>query len=159
MEVAPTAEAEADELVAVVVGCAQLVFRRLGAGRTRLVYVRALVEELTRRRIPFQIGVKLPLFQHGVRLDGHQRVELCVSGRVIVDAIAVERIRLAHCISLRRRLWSTEALVGVVVNFASARLVLGRVVVRHAGAFCLSGRTSKIARQSPRVGRLRNPPC
>jgi GxxExxY protein len=154
-----TADTEADELVAKVVGCAQLVLRRLGAGRSRVVYVRALVDEFAQRRIPFQVGVKLPLFQHGVRLDAHQLVELSVHGCVIVDVTAADRIRVAHCAALRRRLWLTGALVGVVIDFPSARLVLGRVVVRHAGAFCLSGRTPNNARQSPRAGRLRNPPC
>ena len=139
MKPASTPDAEAEQLAAVVVGCAQLVLRRLGPRRTRRAYVNALADEFARRRIPFQLTVKLPLFHHGVRLDAHHLVELCVFGSVMVDVLAVDRIRVAHCTALRRRLSATGTRIGVVANFASARLVLGRVVVRHAGAFCLSG--------------------
>jgi hypothetical protein len=75
-----------------------------------------------------------------------------------VDIVACDRIRAEHCKDLLRRLHSTGTAIGVVANFASARLVLGRVVVRHIGAFCLSDRTVKIARQT-RVGCRPNPPC
>jgi GxxExxY protein len=146
-----------ERLVAVVVGCSQLVLRRLGAARTRIAYLHALVDELARRRIPFQLGAKLPLYRHGVRLDAHERIELHVFGRVIVDVVTCDQIRAEHCTDLRRRLQSTGTTIGMVENFASARLVLGRVVVRHIGAFCLSDRTVKIARQT-RVGCRPNPP-
>lgn len=150
---------EAEKRTAVVVGCAQLVLRRFGPCRTRVAYLHALIDELARRRIPFQKGVRLPLYHRGVRLDAHHLVELRVLGCVMVDVVTVERIRLAHCVSLRRRLLSTGTTVGVVVNFASARLVLRRVVVRHAGAFCLSDPASKDRTASPGEGRRPNPPC
>jgi GxxExxY protein len=145
VKAASAADEEQERLAAVAVGCAQLVLRRLGPARTRPAYVRALIDELTRRRLPFQVGAKLPLFRHGIRLDAHELVELCVFGRVIVDVVTCDRICFEHCTDLRRRLQSTGTAIGVVVNLASARLVLGRVVVRRVGAFCLSGRTANIA--------------
>jgi GxxExxY protein len=154
----PPAADDAEDHVAVVVGCGQLVLRRLGPARPRPAYVRALVDELTGRRFPFQVGAKLPLFRHGVRLDAHELIELCVFGRVIVDVVACDQIRAEHCMDLRRRLHSTGSVIGVIVNFASARLVLGRVVVRRVGAFCLSGRTVNIEWQT-REGCRVNPPC
>jgi GxxExxY protein len=149
---------EDERLVAIVAGCSQLVLRRLGPGRARLAYARALIGEFTRRRIPFQAGAKLPLFRHGVRLDAHAIIELCVWGRVIVDIVTCDHIRAEHCIDLRRRLHFTGTSLGVVASFGSARLMLGRVVVRRVGAFCLNGRTVKIARQRGAVCRL-EPPC
>ena len=153
-----TVDVELENQVAVVIGCAQLVLRRLGPSCTRRAYVRAVVDEFARRRIPFQVAAKLPLFQNGVRLDAHQVIELCVFGRVVVDVVTVDRIRAEHCTALHRRLHTTGADIGVVANFASARVLLGRVVVRHIGAFCLSDRTVKIARQT-RVGLSPEPPC
>jgi len=156
-EVKAPPAAEEEKLVAFIVCCSQLVLRRLGPDRTRRAYVRALVGEFTRRRIPFQVGAKLPLFRHGVRLDAHAIVELCIFGRVILDVVTCDRIRAEHYADLRLRLHSTGTPIGVVANFATARLLLGRVVVRHIDAFCLNDRTVKSAWQTPHGAVARTP--
>ncbi|HEX4339477.1 MAG TPA: GxxExxY protein [Polyangiaceae bacterium] len=154
-------DVEQERVAKLVVGCSQLALRRLGPGRTRAAYVDALVDELVRRRVPFQRDVKIPVVHRGIRLDAGHLIELCVLGTVMVDVLTVGSVQVLHCIALRRRLLVTGVPLGLVTTFGSARLVLSRVIVRHAGAFCLSEQTSKNAdaEQSPSRGSPAEPPC
>ena len=150
-------EVEAERLASIVVGCGQLVLRRLGRGLTRSTYLRALVEELVRRRVPFQKDVRLPLVHRGVRQEGRHLIELCVFGCVLVDVVTVRDVGELHYVALRRRLRLTGIPVGLITSFGSARLVLSRVVVRQAGAFCLSPPTSKPPGNLPSAAGRLNP--
>ena len=138
--------AESERLTSVTFACCDAVHRDLGPGLPRATYRDALCRELCRRRIPFQTGTKLPVFYRGIRLDACHVIDLCVFGRVMVDVLAVEKIRPAHCTALQAQLRLTGVRTGIVTNYRSARLLLSTIVVREAGAFCLSARTVQAAR-------------
>lgn len=135
-------DAETERVISVTFACCEAVHREIGPGFLRTTYQQALCRELCRRRIPFQAGVRLPVFYRGIRLDACHVIELCVFGRLMVDVLAAEKIRPAHCTALQSRLRVTGVRAGLVTNYRSARLVLSTLLVREAGAFCLSARTA-----------------
>ena len=152
-------DSEAERLLSITFACCEVVHEELGPGLLASRYRQALCNELCRRRIPFQIGAKLPVFSRGVRLDACHRIDLCVAGRLLVDVLAVEKLRPAHYAALQAQLRLTGVGAGIVTNYRSARLVLSTIVVREAGAFCLSDRTARAARLEPGVARWPQPPC
>jgi GxxExxY protein len=140
-------DAESERLISATFACCDAVHRELGPGLLGATYQQALCRELSRRSIPFQTAVKFPVFSRGIRLDACHVIDLCVFGRVIVDVLAVEKLRPAHCTSLQARLRLTGVRAGLVTNYRSARLLLSTLLVREAGAFCLSTRTARAARR------------
>jgi hypothetical protein len=67
-----------------------------------------------------------------VRLDAAYRVELCVSGAVAVDVRVVDALLPVPRAELKSKLRASGLTAGVLVNFRTARLGDGLVVIRRA---------------------------
>ena len=152
-------DSDSERRLSVTFACCEAVHQELGPELLAATYRQALCAELCRRRIPFQNSVKLPVFCRGVRLDACHVIDLCVFGGLLVDVLTVDKIRPAHCAALQAQLRLTGVGAGIVTNYRSARLVLSTIVVREAGAFCLSARTSRAARREPGAARWPQPAC
>jgi GxxExxY protein len=82
---------ELDELVRRVIGCCLDVHSALGPGLSELVYVGACCVELETRGVPYEREKALPVVYRGHTLC-HQRVDILVDRRVVVEAKSVERV-------------------------------------------------------------------
>src|ERR1700682_1711448 len=76
---------EFDELSRQVIGCAIEVHRNLGPGLLESTYRQCLACELSHAEIAFQMEVPLPVRYKGTLLDCGYRIDLLVSGDLIVE--------------------------------------------------------------------------
>src|SRR5947209_17520107 len=98
---------EFDELSRNVIGCAIEVHRNLGPGLLESTYRQCLACELSHAAIPFQMEVPLHVRYKDVLLDCGYRIDLLISGDVIVEIEGVEALLPMHqgqiLTSMRRR--------------------------------------------------------
>ena len=87
---------EFDELSRNVIGCAIEVHRNLGPGLLESTYQQCLACELSHTRIPFQMELPLPVRYKDLLLDCGYRIDLLVSGDLIVEIKSVETLLPIH---------------------------------------------------------------
>src|SRR5436189_6217657 len=87
---------EFDELSRNVIGCAIEVHRALGPGLLESTYRQCLACELSQAAIPFQMELPLPVRYKDVLLDCGYRIDLLVSGDLIVEIKSVETLLPIH---------------------------------------------------------------
>lgn len=75
---------EFDELSRKVIGCAIEVHRNLGPGLLESTYRQCLACELSHAGIPFQMEVPLPVRYKEILLDCGYRIDLLVSGDLVL---------------------------------------------------------------------------
>jgi GxxExxY protein len=83
---------EFDELSRKVIGCAIEVHRNLGPGLLESTYRQCLACELSHTGIPFQMEVPLPVRYREILLDCGYRIDLLVSGGLIVEIKCAETL-------------------------------------------------------------------
>src|SRR5205085_8559252 len=83
---------EFDQLSRTVIGCAIEVHRQLGPGLLESTYRQCLACELSHAAIPFQMEMPLPVRYKDVLLDCGYRIDLIVSGDLIVEIKSVETL-------------------------------------------------------------------
>jgi len=76
---------EFDRLSRTVIGCAIEVHQQLGPGLLESTYRQCLACELSHAAIPFQMEMPLPVRYKDVLLDCGYRIDLIVSGDLIVE--------------------------------------------------------------------------
>lgn len=99
-----------------VVGAALEVHRVLGPGFSESIYEGALAEELTRRSIPFERQVPLPVRYKDVRV-GEGRADLLVGGTLVVELKAVEQLVPVHVAQVISYLKAAGCRLGLLINF------------------------------------------
>jgi GxxExxY protein len=115
-----------------IIGAAIEVHRALGPGLLESAYEACLVRELTDRRLPVERQKSLPVTYKGERVDCGYRMDLLVSGRVVVELKVVDRFDAVHQAQLLSYLRLANLNVGLLINFNVTRLVQGiRRVVHH----------------------------
>ena len=121
---------ELEQVVQRTIGCCIDVHRGLGPGLSEVVYVAACCVELEEKKIPFEREKALPVVYRGRTLC-HQRVDILVSGRLVVEVKAVDRIHPVHIAQTVSYLRLTGSKVGLIVNFnvESLRHGIRRVVL------------------------------
>ncbi len=87
---------EFDELSRNVIGCAIEVHRNLGPGLLESTYRQCLACELSHAGVPFQMEVPLPVRYKDILLDCGYRIDLLVSGDLIVEIKSVETLLSIH---------------------------------------------------------------
>jgi GxxExxY protein len=119
-----------ERLVQEIIGCCLAVHTVLGPGMSEWVYVTGCCLEFDARRITYEREKALPVRYRGVTIC-HQRVDLFVGGRVVVEVKVVERIHPVHIAQAANYLRLSRARVALVANFNSAYLKDGlrRVVL------------------------------
>jgi len=113
--VSPLSE-ELEQLAHDVIGCCLTVHKELGPGLLESVYPKAVAIELEDRGISFEMEKALRVNYRG-RLLCHQRLDLFVDGRIVVELKSVELVHPIHVAQVLSYLRLTGARLGLLINF------------------------------------------
>jgi len=116
---------EFDELSRRVIGCAIEVHRNLGPGLLESTYRQCLACELSQAGIPFQMEVPLPVRYKEMLLDCGYRIDLLISGDLIVEIKCVETLLPIHQAQILTYMRLSKIPVGLIINFNVTRLQNG----------------------------------
>ena len=124
-----------------IIGAAISVHSTLGPGFTEAMYHRALVVELRSSGLHTSSEVEVPVFYRGVLLGKH-RLDLLVASRAVVELKAITRFEAAHFAQVRSYLAASGHPVGLLVNFAGAKIECRRVYPPNERRKLLGSRAS-----------------
>jgi GxxExxY protein len=113
---------EFDALSQNVIGCAIEVHRQLGSGLLESPYRQCLACELSHAAIPFQMEVPLPVRYKNVLLDCGYRIDLVVSGDLIVEIKSVESLLPIHQAQILTYMRLAKVPIGLLLNFNVTKL-------------------------------------
>ena len=99
-----------------VIGCCLRVHRELGPGLLEIIYARAVVLELTACKIPFETEKAIPVHYKNELLC-HQRLDLFVGGRLVLELKSVERLNSIHVAQVLSYLRVADVRLGLLINF------------------------------------------
>lgn len=112
----PDAE-DVNEITEAIIGAAIEVHRTLGPGLLESAYEECLCRELSLRSIAFLRQSPLPIRYKGVMLDCGYRIDILVSGVVVVEIKSVARLEPIHEAQLLTYLKLGGWKVGLLMNF------------------------------------------
>lgn len=92
------------------------VYNKLGVGFKEKVYENALLIELDKRSLCFEVQKKIKVY-YGDHVIGDFIADIIVENSVILELKAIEFIRPEHEVQLVNYLKATEIEVGLVLNF------------------------------------------
>ena len=116
---------EFDELSRSVIGCAIEVQSSLGPGLLESTYRQCLAYELSHPQIRFQMELPLPVRYKDVLLDCGYRIDLLVSGDLIVEVKAVEILLPIHQAQILTYMRLAKIPIGLLINFNVPKLQNG----------------------------------
>jgi GxxExxY protein len=116
---------EFDELSRGVIGCAIEVHRSLGPGLLESTYRQCLAYELSHAHIPFQMEVPLPVRYKEILLDCGYRIDLLVSGDLIIEVKSVETLLPIHQAQILTYMRLGKIPIGLLINFNVTKLQNG----------------------------------
>lgn len=111
------AQREDDPRTRAIIGAAIEVHRALGPGLMESAYEECLCHELNLRGLAFERQVQVPVRYKGVHLDCGYRVDLIVSGEVVVELKTVEALLPIHEAQLLTYLKLLRRPLGLLINF------------------------------------------
>lgn len=106
-----------EDLCSEIIGGAIEVHRALGPGLLESAYERCLAHELTTRGLSVARQKQVHLHYKGLTLPDVYRVDLIISGRVLVEVKAIDESTLLHEAQLLTYLKLTGVRVGLLLNF------------------------------------------
>jgi len=116
---------EFDELSRKVIGCAIEVHRNLGPGLLESTYRQCLACELSHADIAFQMEVPLPVRYKETLLDCGYRIDLLVSGDLIVEIKTNETLLPIHYAQILTYMRLAKIPLGLLINFNVTKLQTG----------------------------------
>jgi GxxExxY protein len=116
---------EFDELSRSVIGCAIEVHRNLGPGLLESTYRQCLACELSHAGIAFQMEVPSPVRYKDILLDCGYRIDLLVSGELIVEIKSVEALLPIHQAQILTYMRLASISLGLLINFNVTKLQNG----------------------------------
>jgi GxxExxY protein len=116
LRIASNLPEELEVLIRQTIGCCLVVHRELGPGLLEGVYSRAIALELKSRGMRFSTEKAVPVRYRG-SLICHQRIDLFVDDRLVLEVKAVERLIPIHKAQVINYLRLTGARAGLLVNF------------------------------------------
>jgi len=124
-----------NELTEQIIGSAIAVHRELGPGLLESVYEECLVQELELRGLHCQRQKKIAIRYKDKPLHTDLRIDLLVSGQVLIELKSVSKLLPVHEAQLLTYLKLTQVQVGLLINFNDVTLRRGlkRVVNDYAG--------------------------
>ena len=108
---------ENDSMTAPLIGAAIEVHRSLGPGLLESVYQKCLAYELGSRGIEFVPNAKIPIRYKGESLDCELFADIVISGQVIIELKAIEKVLPIHEAQLLTYLKLTGISKGLFINF------------------------------------------
>ena len=100
-----------------VIGAAIQVHRNLGPGLLESAYEACLAYEMSKRGIPFERQVALPVVYGDVQLDVGYRLDFVVDELIVLELKAVDRVIPIHEAQLLTYLKLSGKPVGLLLNF------------------------------------------
>jgi len=117
--------AELNQITHDIIGAAIEVHRQLGPGLLESSYRECLCRELVLRSIPFEREKPLPLEYKGIHLGCGYRLDILVTGCVVVEVKSVEALAPIHDAQLLTYLRIGGWRLGLLINFNVAVLKTG----------------------------------
>jgi GxxExxY protein len=111
-----------DELSRSVIGAAIEVHRNLGPGLLESTYRQCLACELSHAGIAFQMEVALPVQYKDILLDCGYRIDLLISGELIVEIKSVEALLPIHQAQILTYMRLASVPLGLLINFNVTKL-------------------------------------
>jgi GxxExxY protein len=118
---------EFGDLTEIIIGAVIEVHRKLGPGFLESVYENALVIELGKRRVAVEQQKSISVKYDDVEVGTH-RLDLVVKGSVVVDLKTVKAFEDMHFAVVRSQLRAAGLKHGLLLNFASVKLQVKRVI-------------------------------
>jgi GxxExxY protein len=106
-----------NELTEEIISAAIAVHHELGPGMLESAYEACLAYELIVRGRSVERQKPLPVVYRGLTLDCGYRLDLLVSGVVVVEVKSVERFERVHAAQLLSHLRFSKSKVGLLINF------------------------------------------
>jgi len=116
---------EFDELSRSIIGCAIEVRRNLGPGLLESTYRQCLACELSHGGISFRMELLLPVRYKDMLLDCGYRIDLLVSGDLIVEIKSVETLQPIHQAQILTYMRLAKISLGLPINFNVTKLQNG----------------------------------
>lgn len=102
------------------------VHNQLGPGFTENIYERALIFELEKKGIAYEVQQQIEIGYKGQKL-GTYRLDLVVEGKIILELKAVVGLNDLFKQQLLSYLRATDLKLGILVNFATKRVEYTRI--------------------------------
>ncbi len=115
-----------DKLTKSIIARVIRVHQKLGPGFLESIYKRALVVELTREKIPYEMEKEIVVLYEGMEVGRHF-LDLVVAGEVIIELKAVQELNWTHYAQLRSYLSASGLRVGLLVNFSKSQAEYRRI--------------------------------
>lgn len=111
-----------------IIGAAIEVHNNLGCGFLEAVYQSALEIELSKRNVPFQSQVNVPIFYKGTKLECAYRADLVCFENILIELKAIKTITDIEIAQIINYLKATGMHRGLLINFGNNRLTCKRFV-------------------------------
>ena len=115
------------ELTEKIIACAYKIYNKMGYGYLESVYEKCMLIELEGIGLNVETQKPLKVFYEG-RIVGDFVADIIVNDTVIVELKSVSKIVKAHEIQLVNYLVTTNKSVGLILNFAKAKVEVKRKV-------------------------------
>ena len=102
------------------------VHNQLGPGFTENIYERALIFELEKMGIAYEVQKQIEIIYKGQKL-GDYRLDLVVEGKIILELKAVASLNDLFKQQLLSYLRATDLKLGILVNFGTKRVEYTRI--------------------------------
>ncbi len=116
---------EIDSLIRMVMDCAVLIRRQLGPGYLESVYKNAMIVELRKHGLSYEIEMPINVYYDNV-LVGEFKADIVVEKMLIIELKAVNSLHVAHEVQLVNYLTSTGIDNGLLINFGAEQLQFKR---------------------------------
>ena len=116
---------DVETLVKTVIECSKNIRRHLGPGYLESVYKNAMLVELKKNNLAYEIEKPINVYYEGT-LVGEFKADIIVEGILIMELKAVQSLHMAHEIQLVNYLTATGVDNGLLINFGSEELQFKR---------------------------------
>lgn len=116
---------DVETLVRTVIECAKNIRRHLGPGYLESVYKNAMLVELKKQSLSYEIEKPINVYYENV-LVGEFKADIVVENVLILELKAVQSLHMAHEIQLVNYLTATGIDDGLLINFGSEELQFKR---------------------------------
>lgn len=116
---------DVETLIKTVIECSKNIRKKLGPGYLESVYKNAMLVELKKNNLSYEIEKPINVFYDDV-LVGEFRADIVVEGILILELKAAQSLHMAHEIQLVNYLTATGVDDGLLINFGSDELQFKR---------------------------------
>lgn len=116
---------EINELIHLMMELSKNIRRQLGPGYLECVYKNAMVIELRKRHLGYELEKPIQVYYDGI-VVGNYKADIIVEGRLILELKATNNLVLTNEIQLVNYLTATGIDDGLLINFGSDHLQFKR---------------------------------